>query len=92
MAGGENGIAVYEDQNDMTGGENGKAVYEDQNDITAGENDVGWENLFQLVNESTFKGYFNNEQDLSESFIQLPQTIHITRSLNPMIMVVVPDE
>ncbi|GFX37462.1 hypothetical protein TNCV_1906121 [Trichonephila clavipes] len=61
MSGGENGIAVYEDQNDMTGGENGIAVYEDQNDMTAGENVTGWENLFQLMNESTFKGYFNNE-------------------------------
>ncbi|GFX65840.1 uncharacterized protein TNCV_12801 [Trichonephila clavipes] len=76
----------------MAGGENGIAVYEDQNDMTARENDAGWENLFQLVNESTFKGYFNNEQDLGESFTQLPQTIHITRSLKPRIMVVVPDE
>ncbi|GFY45536.1 hypothetical protein TNIN_392971 [Trichonephila inaurata madagascariensis] len=62
-------------------------------DETAGEdqNDVDLENLFELVNESTFK-FFNNEQDLCERFTQLPQTIHITRSLNPRIMVVLPDE
>ncbi|GFU77992.1 hypothetical protein TNCV_3109291 [Trichonephila clavipes] len=52
----------------MAGRENGLAVYEDQNEMTAGENDADWENLFQLVNESAFKGYFNNEQDLGESF------------------------
>ncbi|GFU12443.1 hypothetical protein TNCV_339741 [Trichonephila clavipes] len=46
---GENGIATGEDQNDMTG------------DETGGENDVGLENLFQLVNESAFKSYFQNE-------------------------------
>ncbi|GFS80773.1 uncharacterized protein TNCV_86871 [Trichonephila clavipes] len=92
MAGVENSIAAGEDQNDMTAGENSIAAGEEQNDMTAGENDAGWENLFQLVNESTFKGYFNNKQDLGESFTQLPQTIHITRSLNPRIIVVVPDE
>ncbi|GFW39852.1 hypothetical protein TNCV_2420171 [Trichonephila clavipes] len=86
MAGGENGIAVGEDQ--MADGENGIEAGEDEND--AGENNAGWENLFQVVNESTFKSYFNNEQ--GESFTQLPQTIHITRSLNPRIMIVVPDE
>ncbi|GFS72643.1 hypothetical protein TNCV_1420471 [Trichonephila clavipes] len=82
---GENIIAAGEDQNDMAGdeidGKNGIAVYEDQNDMTGdtGENDVDWENLFQLENESAFKGYFNNEQNLCESFAQLPQTIHIKR-------------
>ncbi|GFS69099.1 hypothetical protein TNCV_4570731 [Trichonephila clavipes] len=79
----ENGIAVGEDQ--MAGGGNGIAVGED-------ENAAGWENLFQVVNESAFKSYFNNVQDLGESFTQLPQTIHITRSLNPRNMVMVPDE
>ncbi|GFW21327.1 hypothetical protein TNCV_1531521 [Trichonephila clavipes] len=79
----ESGIAVGEDQ--MAGGGNGIAVGED-------ENAAGWENLFQVVNESAFKSYFNNVQDLGVSFTQLPQTIHITRSLNPRIMVVVPDE
>ncbi|GFV49974.1 uncharacterized protein TNCV_1392551 [Trichonephila clavipes] len=84
----ENGIAARPDQ--MVGGENGIAVGQDEN--AAAENAAGWENLFQVVNESAFKNYFNNVQDLGESFIQLPQTIHITRSLNPRIMVVVPDE
>ncbi|GFX64069.1 uncharacterized protein TNCV_1985941 [Trichonephila clavipes] len=79
----ENGIAVG--QNEMGDEENGIAVGQD-------ENAAGWENLFQVVNESAFKNYFNNVQDLGESFMQLPQTIHITRSLNPRIMVVVPDE
>ncbi|GFY45529.1 uncharacterized protein TNIN_392901 [Trichonephila inaurata madagascariensis] len=79
---GENGMVAGEDQNNMTG------------DETAGENqnDVGLENLFELVNESAFKSFFNNEQDLCERFTQLPQTIHITRSLNPRIMVVASDE
>ncbi|GFW90535.1 hypothetical protein TNCV_565731 [Trichonephila clavipes] len=88
MAGGENGIAAVEDQ--MAVGENGIAVGEDPN--AAGENDAGWENLFQVANESAFKSYFNNEQHLGESFKQLPQTIHITTSLNPRIMVMVPDK
>ncbi|GFX71793.1 uncharacterized protein TNCV_2010301 [Trichonephila clavipes] len=92
----ENGIAVGQNQmsdgkciaageNEMGDEENGIAVGQD-------ENAAGWENLFQVVNESAFKNYFNNVQDLGESFMQLPQTIHITRSLNPRIMVVVPDE
>ncbi|GFS68908.1 uncharacterized protein TNCV_4569581 [Trichonephila clavipes] len=92
IADGKNNIAVGEDQNDVAGGENSIAAGEAQNDMAGGENDAGWENLFQPVNESTFKGYFNNEQELGESFTQLPQAIHITRSLNPRIMVVVPDE
>ncbi|GFU74770.1 uncharacterized protein TNCV_2431601 [Trichonephila clavipes] len=79
-------------ENQMADGGNIIAAGEDQNDMTAGENDAGRENLFQLVNESTFKGYFINEQGLGESFTQLPQTIHMTRSSNPKIMVVVPDE
>ncbi|GFW78496.1 hypothetical protein TNCV_5110371 [Trichonephila clavipes] len=94
MVDGGNSIAVGEDQNDMAGRENSIAAGEGQNVMTAGENDAGWENLFQLVNESILKGYFNfnNEQDLGESFTELPQTIHITRSINPRIMVGVPDE
>ncbi|PRD23865.1 UNVERIFIED_CONTAM: hypothetical protein NCL1_45252 [Trichonephila clavipes] len=81
-------------ENLMTGGdgENGIAVGEDQNDMTGGENDVGWKNLFQLVNESLLKSYFNNGQDLCERFTQFPKTIRITRSLNPRIVVVVVDE
>ncbi|GFX06235.1 uncharacterized protein TNCV_642791 [Trichonephila clavipes] len=97
MADEENGIAAGE--NEMGDEENGIAAGEnemgdEENGIAVGqdENAAGWENLFQVVNESAFKNYFNNVQDLGESFIQLPQTIHITRSLNPRIMVVVPDE
>ncbi|GFU03473.1 hypothetical protein TNCV_2257071 [Trichonephila clavipes] len=76
----ENGIGVG--QNQMGNAENGIAVGEDEN--AASKNAAGWENLFQVVNESAFKSYFNNEQ--GESFTQLPQTIHITRSLNPRII------
>ncbi|GFU00014.1 hypothetical protein TNCV_1659701 [Trichonephila clavipes] len=58
MADGENGIEAGEDQ--MAGGENGIEAVEDEN--AAVENYAGWENLFQVVNESAFKSYFNNEQ------------------------------
>ncbi|GFX25801.1 uncharacterized protein TNCV_2639451 [Trichonephila clavipes] len=92
MVDGENGIAAG--QNQMSDGENGIAAGENEMKKYVGqdENAAGWENLFQVVNESAFKNYFNNVQDLGESFTQLPQTIHITKSLNPRIMVVVPDE
>ncbi|GFX76015.1 uncharacterized protein TNCV_1995691 [Trichonephila clavipes] len=77
----------------MSDEENGIAAGENEmGENAAAENAAGWENLFQVVNESAFKNYFNNVQDLGESFTQLPQTIHITKSLNPRIMVVVPDE
>ncbi|GFY61772.1 hypothetical protein TNIN_226751 [Trichonephila inaurata madagascariensis] len=66
MAGNDGEIRMAGDdgENNMTG------------DETAGVNQD--EVLFEMVNESTFKSLFNNEQDLCE---QLPRTIHIMRSL-----------
>ncbi|GFY61721.1 hypothetical protein TNIN_226271 [Trichonephila inaurata madagascariensis] len=76
MAGddGEIRMAGDDGENNMTG------------DETAGVNQD--EVLFEMVNESTFKSLFNNEQDLCE---QLPRTIHIMRSLNRKVMFVYPD-
>ncbi|GFQ80441.1 hypothetical protein TNCT_67001 [Trichonephila clavata] len=49
------------------------------------------EKFFQMVTESEFKSNFNNKQNSSKVFTRMPQTIHVLRSLNPKVMVVVPD-
>ncbi|GFV77309.1 hypothetical protein TNCV_2406281 [Trichonephila clavipes] len=61
-------------------------------EATAKNQNDGGESLFQMINESAFKSYFNIKHDSSEIFTQILQTIHFTRTLNYRIMIVVPDE
>ncbi|GFQ85130.1 hypothetical protein TNCT_530761 [Trichonephila clavata] len=65
-------------------GENEETMEENRND--------GVESLFQMVTESAFKSYINNNQDGFEKFTKIPHTFHFTRTLNPRIMIVVPDK